>query len=368
MDLGFTEEQETLESSARAFVESETSPALARSVDPTEIDRLWRRMVALGWPAVAVEEEAGGAGLSLVELAILLEQVGRSIAPGPLFATAGLFVPAVAAAPPSGLRQRLLAGVVEGRTGTLALGETDGVWSYEDTATTARAEGRGWVLHGEKAFVLDGAFADDAVVLARAQEGLGLFVVPGSSLRTTPVDALDPSLRLVHVGLDGITVPAGDVLAPPGTAPALLERCLSEGAVAAAALIVGTCQDILDRTIDYAKTRKQFDQPIGRFQAVKHKLADMYVAVERARSLVYFAALTIAEDDPRRDIATSMAKAAAGDCQRLVTEDGLQLHGGIGYTWEYDLHLYLKRAKSLEVLLGDSRLHRKKIARQLGLA
>jgi len=369
MDLGFTEEQETLKTSVRAFVQSETSTTLARSPQTEEsaIADLWSKMVSLGWPAVTIPENAGGAGMSFVELLIVLEETGRTLAPGPLFATAGLFVPALLAAPAGAGRDRLLAGILEGGTGTIAIGENDGAWAFDGTETVARRTGESWVLSGTKRFVIEGAHADRIAVLARADGGLGLFVVPRTEVRAEPVRALDPSLRLATITLDDAPVAAGGVLAEPGRAAPLLQRCLAESAVATAALIVGACAHILECTTEYAKTRRQFDQPIGAFQAVKHKLADMYVAVERARSLAYFAALTIAENDPRREIATSMAKAAAGDCQRLVVRDGLQLHGGIGFTWEYDLHLYLKRAASLEALLGSSRFHRRRIARGLGL-
>lgn len=368
MDLGFTHDQETLKESARAFVDGETSPALARSPLGDEIGVVWQKMIDLGWPAVAVPETCGGAGMGQVELTILLDEVGRGIVPGPLFATAGLFAPALVASRPSPFRDALLTSIASGATGTLALTEGSGSWNWEELQTTARRSEGGWTLHGVKRSVVEGGHAHELLVAARADGGLGLFAVPLGAVAATPLDALDPALRLATVTLSNVEIAAERVIAPPGEAEAVLARSLQESLVAASILIVGTCASILDRTIEYAKTRKQFDQPIGSFQAVKHKLADMYVAVERARSLAYFAALTICEDDPRRDIAASMAKAAAGDCERRVVEDGLQLHGGIGYTWEYDLHLYLKRATSLGALLGTSQLHRKRIAERLGLS
>ena len=367
MDLGFTDEQETLRESVQAFLESEAPDELARSLDPGSIDRLWQSMVRLGWPSVTIPESYGGAGMSFVELAIILERLGHTVAPSPLFATAGLFLPVVLAAADGPLRSELLQAVTLGTTGTLAVGEKGGPWNWEQTSTNARSDGASWILDGEKAYVLEGAFAERLIVSARTDRGLALFVARQEEVSPREFDAFDPSLRPSHVRLEGARLGDDALLAPPGQAEEILARALPECAVAASALIVGTCDDIFARTLEYAKTREQFDQPIGRFQAVKHKLTDMYVAVERARSLLYLAALTIAEDDPRRQTATSMAKAAAGECQRLVGEDGLQLHGGIGYTWEYDLHLYLKRARSLEALLGDSRLHRKRIARDLGL-
>lgn len=367
MDLGFTDDQETLKESARAFVEGETSPALARSPTSDEVGVVWQKMIDLGWPAVAIPEASGGAGMGQVELTILLDEVGRGIVPGPLFATAGLFAPALSASPAAPFRDALLASIASGATGTLALTEDAGSWDWDGLQTTARRSGGGWTLTGVKQSVVEGGSAQELLVAARADGGLGLFAVPAAAVTFAPLEALDPTLRLATVTLSNVEIGTERVIAVPGEAESVLTRSLQESLVAASILIVGTCGSILDRTIEYAKTRKQFGQPIGSFQAVKHKLADMYVAVERARSLAYFAALTICEDDPRRDIAASMAKAAAGDCERLVVEDGLQLHGGIGYTWEYDLHLYLKRAASLGALLGSSRLHRKRIAARLGL-
>jgi len=373
MDLALSNEQEALKDSARAFLEREVPPTLARAPHGAEVDRVWTRMVDLGWPAVAIAEPDGGSGMSFIELLILLEEVGRQLAPGPLFATAGQFVPVLQSATGGPLRDRLLRGVSAGETGTLAIAEERGSWAWDDIATTARRSGGSWTLSGTKEYVVEGATAQEIVVLARDPDardgdGLGLFAVPGSDVGAEALHALDPSLRLATVTLSDVEIGDDRVLAMPGTAAALLSESLPLSITASAMLIVGACSHILDRTVEYTKTRKQFDQPIGAFQAVKHKLTDMYVAVERARALVYFAGLTIVEKDPRRELASSMAKAAAGDCQRVVVQDGLQLHGGIGYTWEYDLHLYLKRAASLDALLGSSRLHRRRVAARLGLA
>lgn len=367
MDLGFTEEQETLRESARAFVASETSAALARAPEDPAIDAVWTRMVELGWPAVTIGTEHGGAGMSPVELAILLEEAGRGIVPGPLLATAGLYVPALHAAPPGPARDERLSAVAAGRTGTLALTEEAGSWSWDDLATTAVPRGDGYEISGRKQAVLEGMHADELIVVARAPDGPGLFAVARDAVDVVAMTAVDPSLRLATVALDRVPVEHDRVLVVSHDANAVLERALDEALIAVASLTVGACSGILERTIEYAKTRKQFGQAIGAFQAVKHKLTDMYVAVERARSLAYFGALTVAENDPRRPTAAAMAKAAAGDCQRLAVQDGLQLHGGIGYTWEFDLQLYLKRATALEALLGSSRFHRRRIAEQLGL-
>ena len=230
------------------------------------------------------------------------------------------------------------------------------------------------MLRGAKDAVLDGAAADEVLVVARAAgtsgaDGLGAFVVPGADVTATPRSVVDPTLALADLALDGVVVPADRVLAAPGTGGVgeALDRAGHEAIVALAASTVGACRAIFEQTVAYAKERVQYDRAIGSFQALKHRMADMYLAVERATSLCYFAALTIAEDDPRRAEAAAMAKAAAGECQRLVVPDGLQMHGGIGMTWEHDLHFLLKRAVAGDALYGNAVHHRVRLARMLGL-
>jgi alkylation response protein AidB-like acyl-CoA dehydrogenase len=201
-------------------------------------------------------------------------------------------------------------------------------------------------------------------------DGLGVFVVPGAQVESRPIEVIDPTQPIAEVSLHDVEVPAARVLAVPGdprTAVAIA-RAVQEATAALAIGLCGTCRSIFDITLQYAKDREQFGRPIGSFQALKHRLVDMYLAVERATSLAYFAALTIAEDDDRRAVAVAMAKAAAGECQRLVVQDGLQLHGGVGFTWEHDLHLYLKRAKAADALFGSALAHRSAVASMLGLA
>ena len=221
-----------------------------------------------------------------------------------------------------------------------------------------------------KSHVVDGATADEIAVVARGDDGLGAFVVPGTDVQATERHVIDPTLPVATVTLAGVEVTGDRVLVEPGdpAAERAIGRALEEATVAMALSTVATCRTIFEVTLQYAKDREQFGKPIGSFQALKHRLADCYLAVERASALGYFAALTIAEDDPRRAVATSMAKAAAGDCQRLLVRDGLQLHGGIGFTWENDLHFALKRAKAGDLLFGTAAFHRARLAELLGLA
>jgi alkylation response protein AidB-like acyl-CoA dehydrogenase len=221
---------------------------------------------------------------------------------------------------------------------------------------------------------MDGATADHLAVVARLEgtsgrDGIGVFLVPGSAVKTEPSALIDPTLPISTVTIDGVIVGAEAVLLPPGDPAALdaIARTLHEATTAVALSTIATCRRIFEVTLQYAKDREQFGRPIGSFQAIKHRLADMYLEVEKASSLAYFAALTIAEDDDRRAVAASMAKSAAGDCQRRVVQDGLQLHGGIGFTWENDLHFWLKRAKAGDLLFGTPAFHRAQLAPLLGI-
>jgi alkylation response protein AidB-like acyl-CoA dehydrogenase len=190
------------------------------------------------------------------------------------------------------------------------------------------------------------------------------FVVPGAVVEAAPVESLDATRRISTLSFSGVDVSDDRRLSGGSSA---IAHALEEAVVALAAETVGACQSIFDVALEHAKTRVQFDVPIGAFQAVKHKFADMLIAVERARALTWFAALTIAEHDERRALAAAMAKAAAGDCQRLVVQEGIQTMGGIGYTWEHDMHLYVKRAKVGDLLLGTGARHRSEVATLLGL-
>jgi alkylation response protein AidB-like acyl-CoA dehydrogenase len=367
MDFEFTEEQLALRETARSVLAAACPPAVVRSVHEGTGDgaALWSTLVELDWPALGLAVEHGGLGLGFLEVGIVTEELGRVAAPTPFLATVTQLVPVLREA---GTTWRL-DDVAAGRcTGTLALAE-GGVWHADAVRATARASGDGWVLDGVKSHVLDGATADELAVVARAPEGLGVFVVPGSAAEAMPTTVIDPTLPIATVVLRGVEVAGERVLVAPGdpAAERVVERALEEATTALALATVATSRAIFEATLQYAKDREQFGRPIGSFQALKHRLADCYLAVERASALAYFAALTIAEDDDRRAVATAMAKAAAGDCQRLLTRDGLQLHGGIGYTWEHDLHLLLKRAATGDLLLGTAATQRARLARLLGL-
>jgi alkylation response protein AidB-like acyl-CoA dehydrogenase len=369
MDLELSDQQRELRDTARRVLASTCPPSLVRSVHEGrgDGDELWSTLVELDWPALAVPEEHGGLGLGYLDVGIVVEELGRVVAPAPFLATATQFVPVVREAGSSFRLADVAAGTC---TGTLAVAE-DGAWRLDAVRATARRSGRGWVLDGVKSHVLDGATATELAVVARADDGPGVFVVPRAAapVSAEPRAVIDPTWPLATVRLDEVEIGDDRVLVEPGDpgASRVVERALHEATTAIALSTVASCRAIFATTLRYAKDREQFGRPIGSFQALKHRLADCYLAVERAESLAWFAALTIAEDDDRRAVATAMAKAAAGDCQRLLTRDGLQLHGGIGYTWENDLHFLLKRARTGDLLLGTAATHRAQLARLLGL-
>jgi alkylation response protein AidB-like acyl-CoA dehydrogenase len=374
--LEFTTEQDELRDGVRAMLARECPMSLVREVveKGTTPDALWSQMVELGWPALTVPEPAGGLGMGTVELAVVVEELGRVLAPGPFVATATQFAPVVAEAGSPEQQERFLGGIAAGElTGTLGLVEESGSIDAGHVITTATPDGDGFVLDGAKEMVVEASTADEIAVIARTpgthgDDGVGVFVVSRADVRLDPVDALDATRPLARVALDGVRIGADRALGEPGPATAAAVRRAVEVATTALAVeTVGAAQAIFDITLAYAKQREQFGAPIGSFQAIKHKFADMLVALERARATSYFAALTIAEDDGRRALATSTAKAAAGDCAALLAKEGIQIHGGIGYTWEHDMHLYVRRVKSSSLLFGNAAQHRARVADLIGL-
>jgi len=376
MELEFSEEQDELRDGVRSVLARECPMSVVRDVVEKGVapDALWAQMVELGWPALTVAEDSGGLGLGMVELAVVVEELGRVLAPGPFLATVTQFAPAVREAGSPEQEARFLGAMATGElTGALAVTEAGGSYDPARVSATATPDGAGFVLAGTKGAVMDAAGADEVVVAARVpatsdDAGIGAFVVAREQLTVEPVESLDLTRGLARVTLDGVRVGADRVLGEPGPATAAaLRRAVEEATAALAVETVGACQAIFDVTLDYAKQREQFGVPIGSFQAIKHKFADMLIALERARATGYFAALTIAEDDDRRSLAVASAKATAGDCARLLAKEGIQIHGGIGYTWEHDMHLYVRRVRAGAALFGTAAQHRGRVADLIGL-
>jgi alkylation response protein AidB-like acyl-CoA dehydrogenase len=375
MDLELTDDQRALQESVRDFLRAECPVSLVRqTVELGEgAEGLWAKMVELDWPAMTVPEEHGGAGLGFVELAVVAEELGYALVPAPLLSTASQFVPAVRIAGTPGQHRRFLEPIArDGMVGTLAVAEAPGVFDLAHVQTEAVRDGSGWLLSGTKHFVLDATLAEEIVVVARvhgstANDGIALFVVPGASARTAAMSVLDPTRKYCTVSLDGVRVEEDRALGEVGEAAPKVVEILEEATAAMAAEMVGTSQAMFDIVHDYVGQREQFGVKIGSFQAIKHKLADMYVALESARAITYFAALCVAELDDRRSLAVSMAKSSAGDCQKLLAQQSIQCLGGIGYTWEHDIHFYVKRVKSDAALFGTASEHREIVAASIGL-
>jgi alkylation response protein AidB-like acyl-CoA dehydrogenase len=355
VDFELDDDQHALQEAVRDLVDKECPPGLVRAVveGRDDGDGFWKTLVGLEWPGLAVAEEDGGTGASAVELVIALEELGRGADPTPFLATTSQYVPVVQECAGGDLRPELLGAVVAGGTGAVAFA-ADGV--------RAESVGDRWALHGTARHVLDGDRADEVAVVAGTAHGVGVFVVPSADLRTSRQIIFDGAFHLAEVALDGVDVQAARALVGPDVERGVL-RATDWAVTGLAATMVGASQRVLELVLDHVKHRHQFGVPIGSFQAVKHLAVDVFVAIQRARALCHFAALAIAEDDERRAMAASMAKAAAGECQRLAARHGVQLFGGLGFTWENDLQLYVRRAKVGEPLLGSTAEHRARVAR-----
>jgi alkylation response protein AidB-like acyl-CoA dehydrogenase len=370
VDLEFTSEQEELRASVRSFLDKECTLEYVRGVveSAEPPSALWQAMVALDWPALAVPEECGGIGLGFVETAVVVEELGRSVAPGPLLTTISQLAPIVREAGTSEQCQRFLSDVASGAsTGALALADHPSHWSVEDVTMRAeRAEG-GWVLDGTKHGVMVGHGVDQLAVVARVGEGLGAFVVPAADAGLSAVRSLDASRPVATATLARVLVTDERALGEPGNlgTTRAVTRAVEEAAAALALETVGACDALFQLVLAYVKDRKQFGVAVGSFQAMKHKMSNMFLAVERARSLCYFAVAAIAEDTPGRAAAVAMAKAASDDCQHLVCRESLQSLGGIGFTWEHDGHFFMKRATADGALLGGAALHSLTVAAAL---
>ncbi|HYB38596.1 MAG TPA: acyl-CoA dehydrogenase family protein [Mycobacterium sp.] len=324
MLLEFDVDQRLWQDTVRDVVTKQCPPALVRSVAEDGVDPspLWKSYVDLGW--TELNDPA-----SAVELAIVLEELGRATDPTPFLATMTQFAPlAVDRFDPHGSGSAVYSGV------------------------SAHRDADGWVLDGTARDVLDGDRADRLAVVTPA----GVFVVSAGEVSARRAAVFDPVLHVADVSFSGVRVPDNFRVGVDA------ERSHHVALTGMAITMVGACQRILDMVLDHVRSRHQFGVPIGSFQAVQHKAADMHVAIERARALCYFAALTIAADDPRRRLAAAMAKASAGECQSLVFRHGLQLFGAMGFTWENDLQFALKRAKAGELMLGGAAEHRAMIA------
>jgi alkylation response protein AidB-like acyl-CoA dehydrogenase len=367
VNFGFTDEQEMLRASARRFLDSACAPTVVRRAmaHPTgDLPELWQALVELGWTGVVIPAVDGGLGGSIVDLVVILEETGRALLPAPFLSTASAATALVAGGSPA-QRAAHLPRVAAGRLRlALAVAEEDGRFDPAGVTLPARRDGDRVVVNGEKYFVLDAHVADRLVVAARTGAGLTLCLVdrqaPGVTV--TPLRTVDMTRRIARVSFERVRVPASDVVGTPGEAEPVLRRCVDVATVGLCAEMVGTAQEALDRTVAYVKERKQFGRPVGAFQAVKHRCVDMLVAVESGRSLAYWAAWAVDEGVPEARQAVAMAKAFCSDMVMRVTSEAIQLHGGIGFTWEHDAHLFHRRAVAQATAFGTATAHRAVVA------
>jgi len=378
MDFSFNDEQQELRSMARTFLEEHSGSAAVRHAMASESGfdpDVWKQIVELGWPAVIIPEKLDGLGLSYVDLVALLEVMGESLLCAPFFSSVCLAANALLVAGTEAQRREYLPQIAEGqKLATLALTEASGRWDAEGIAATARRDGADFRIDGSKRFVLDGCGADLLIVAARepgssGPSGISLFAVPADSagIERRALSTMDQTRRLAAIAFDDVRVPAAALMGPAGEAWPALQKILDRAAVALAAEQVGGAQRALDLSVRYANERVQFGRPIGTFQAIKHTCADMMVAVESARSACYYAACVAAEDSDELPVVASLAQVVASEAYFQTAADSIQIHGGVGFTWEYDVHLYFKRAKSSESFLGDPAYHRERVAQQIGL-
>jgi alkylation response protein AidB-like acyl-CoA dehydrogenase len=359
LDFTFSEEQEDFRRAVATTLASEAPPDYVRAMieDPIGVTPdLWSSLADLGWLGVLVPEQAGGLGLGLVDLVVLQEELGRLPFPGPFLSSA---VAATLAARRLA-DDDLLAGLASGsERGTVAVeepGHGDPLGTVRATATQD-GSGGSWTLAGLKPVVLDGANADWALVVARDAGGLGTFVLENPA--GEPVPSLDVTRKVARVELDGR---AARRVGPPSDQTALWRRVLDDLAVAVCAELVGTCERALALAVDYAKARVQFDRPIATFQVIKHKTADMLHELELARVGTHYAAWASDAEHPDRERAAAMAKGFVAEAANIVTAECIQIHGGVGFTWDVDCHLLYRRAKQDDLLFGAQGYQRERLA------
>ena len=379
MDFAFNDEQEMIRTQAVDFLKSECPMDLVRELMESEhghSEDLWEKIIELGWSALAFPEEYGGIELTFVDLAIILEEMGKVLFPGTYFSTVVLGGLTLLAAGSEEQKKRWLEPLAEGGLkATLAVAEPAGRIGAAGITLSVDRRDDGYSLSGTKLFVPDAHTADLIICAARTREsadpsqGISLFAVDGGSvgLSVTPLRTLDQTRRLYEVAFDEVQLSESRILGEAGQAWPVLETVLDKAAIGLAAEMVGGAQRVLDLSVEYSRERVQFGRPIGSFQAIQHKCADMLIYTESARSAVYAAAWAASQESEDLSVQASIAKAYTSDAFRFVAGEGIQIHGGMGFTWEEDPHLYLKRAKSAEVAFGDATYHRERIASLIGL-
>jgi len=380
MDFGFSDEQDMLRQTARAFLEEHCPTTFVRQMMEDEkgySPNLWREMAELGWLGLAFPEAYGGQGLGFVDLTVILEEMGATLLPSPFLSTVLLAGQTILVGGSEAHKKTYLPKIADGSLiATLAMTEPSGRSDAEGiTEVKATLEGQGFKISGTKLFVLDAHIAELLVVAARTKEagnksfGVSLFLVESNSpgISTTLLKTMDQTRKQCEVVFNNVQVGRDRLIGMIDMGWPILQKVLNLATVSLCAEMVGGAQRVLDLSVAYAKERVQFGRPIGSFQAIKHKCAEMMLQVESAKSAAYYAAWAVDEDVPEAPLAVSMAKAYCSDAYRNTAGEGIQIHGGIGFTWEHDMHLYFKRAKYAEFTFGDATYHRELVAQELNL-
>jgi alkylation response protein AidB-like acyl-CoA dehydrogenase len=376
VNFAFSEEQEQLREAVRKFLEAKSPESeVRRLMETTEgyDPAVWKQMAnELGLQSLHIPEAYGGQGFTFVELGIVLEEQGRALLCAPYFSTVVLAANAILNAGSADEKSALLPGIASGESiATLAFTEPNGKWDADGITMEATESGGGYTLNGTKMFVLDGHTADLIVVVARTagskgEDGISFFTVAGdaSGLTRTPLATMDQTRKQAKLEFSDVSAAK---LGETGAGWAALSKTLDQAAVGLSNEMVGGAQFVLEESVQYAKDRVQFGRPIGSFQAIKHKCADMLLEVESAKSAAYYSAWAAAEDNDELPVVASLAKAYCSDAYFHAAAENIQIHGGIGFTWEHNAHLYFKRAKSSEILLGDATYHRELLAQRIGI-
>jgi alkylation response protein AidB-like acyl-CoA dehydrogenase len=376
VNFAFSEEQEELRRTVRQFLDAKSPETeVRRLMETTEgyDPAVWKQMgQELGLQGLAIPEEHGGQGYSFIELGIILEEMGRVLLCAPYFSSVVLAANAILNAGTDAQKSALLPGIASGDSiATLAFTEPSGKWDAAGITMEATENGGKFTLSGEKMFVLDGHIADLIVVVARTAgssgtDGISFFTVRGDAdgLSRTALSTMDMTRKQAKLEFKNVTA---EPLGAPGSAWPAFSKTLDQAAVALSNEMMGGAQRVLDMSVEYAKVRVQFGRPIGSFQAIKHKCADMLLEVESGKSAAYYASWAAAEDNDELPVVAALAKAYCSEAYFHATAENIQIHGGIGFTWEHPAHLYFKRAKSSEIYLGDPTYHRELLAQRIGI-
>ena len=371
MNFAFSEEQEELRKMVRSFLEAKSSETAVREQMETEKGydaAVWSQMAGeMALQGLAIPEEFGGQGFSFIELGVVLEEMGRALLCAPYFSSVVLAANALLQSGDEAAKKAYLPGIASGETlATLATTEPSGRWDEAGITIEAKGSGSDFTITGTKSFVLDGHTASLIIVAARTAKGVSLFAVEGNAkgLTRTALSTMDQTRKQAKLEFNG--TPA-KLIGAEGAGGAILSKVNDLAVVALAAEQVGGAQKVLEMAVQYAKDRIQFGRPIGSFQAIKHKCADMLLEVESAKSAAYYGMWCAAEMNEELPSVASLAKAYCSEAYFHAAAENIQIHGGIGFTWEHPAHLYFKRAKSSELIFGDPTYHRELLAQRIGI-